>query len=189
MALFRSLSVTDQALGLGLSLSAILLAGAHIFERAGYPPCELCLDQREAHWAAAAVAAAGLVFSRLLKARIAAVAAVGALAVVYAVSVGLAAYHTGVEFRFWPGPATCTAAAPIEVNPDGLGGAFERGPTGPSCADAMWRFIGVSMAGYNLLFSLAMMAFCLYAALRESRAARAARLGDRVAPQTGSPAP
>ncbi len=160
---------------IGAAASALLLAGAHIFERLGYPPCELCLDQREAHWTALSVAVAGIAAAYLAKARLAAAATVGALALVYALSAGLAFYHTGVEFGFWPGPASCGAAGEIIRDGGGLGAALGEKPSGPSCGDAAWRFLGVSMAGYNLLASAALFLIALAAALGAARAARQAR--------------
>lgn len=172
-----SLSVTERVLAISLVASAALLAGAHFFERVvGLVPCVLCLDQREAHWAALAVALAGLVSARVMKAEAAAAAAVGASALVYAVSAGLAFYHTGVEYEFWPGPALCAAGGgdgPIDV--DSLTAALEGPVEAPACDDVQWAFLGVSMAGYNLLASAGLFALTLGAALAETRAAQRAR--------------
>lgn len=164
-----SIGAPERALGLGVVVSAALLAGAHTFEAFGYAPCQLCLDQREAHWTALGIGVAGLIAARILKASRAATAAVGALALVYAVSAGLAFYHAGVEWRFWPGPATCAAGGDFQLGDGGLGAALEKGPSGPSCVDAAWRLFDVSMAGYNMLISAALFAICLAAAVFASR--------------------
>jgi len=155
--------------------SAVLLGGAHLFERVGgYPPCELCLDQREAHWTALAIALAGLGATLAINARRAAAAAVGACALVFLISAGLAFFHTGVEFKFWPGPASCAGGGGAGVTDAGsLAGALNAGASGPSCADAPWRLFGISMAGYNLLFSAALFAICLIAAIDATRRAQA----------------
>ena len=166
---FSSVGAPERALGIGVLVSAGLLAGAHIFEAFGYAPCQLCLDQREAHWTALGIGVAGLVAARLVKAVRAATAAVGALALVYAVSAGLAFYHAGVEWRFWPGPATCTGGGDFQLGEGGLGAALDKGPTGPSCVDAAWRLFDISMAGYNMLISAALFALCLAAAIFASR--------------------
>ena len=82
-ALFRRLSLAERALGLSFAASAAMLAGAHLFEKVGgLVPCILCLNQREAHWTALAVAAAGLLASRLFRSKLGAAAAVGAAALV-----------------------------------------------------------------------------------------------------------
>ncbi len=153
----------------------MLLAGAHLFERVGgLVPCILCLDQREAHWTALGVAFAGLMVARLLNSRLGAAAAVGAAALVYAVSAGLAFYHTGVEYKFWPGPAIC-APSTGDVDIGSITSALTQKSDAPSCEDVQWRFLGVSMAGYNLLISAGLFAFTLAAAIAETRRARQTR--------------
>lgn len=171
-------SFTERALGLALLMSGALLAGAHLFERVGgLLPCVLCLDQREAHWTALAVAGAGLVLARLFKSKLAAASAVGAAALVYLVSAGLAFFHVGVEYGYWPGPAICAAGGPVDLND--VSASLDQPSAGPGCEDVQWRFLGVSMAGYNLLVSAGLFALTLFAALQESRAARRLRQGGR----------
>jgi disulfide bond formation protein DsbB len=38
---------------------------------------------------------------------------------------------------------------------------------GPSCEDAAWRFLGLSMAGWNALVSLGLAAMSALSAMRE----------------------
>jgi disulfide bond formation protein DsbB len=167
----EQLSFTERALGLAMIASALLLAGAHLFERVGgLIPCVLCLDQREAHWTGLAVAAAGLILARLFKSKLAAASAVGAAALVYSVSAGLAFFHVGVEYGYWPGPAICAGGGAADLG-DVLA-SLDRPATGPSCEDVQWRFLGVSMAGYNLLVSAGLFALTLFAAIQESRSAK-----------------
>jgi len=165
----------DRALAASAASSMALLAGAMLFERLGYAPCELCLDQRQAHWTALVIAIAALFLSIAARARRAAAAGAGALALVYLISAGLAGYHAGVENGFWPGPASCSGggrAGPIVA--ESLAGALQ-GPAGPSCSEAAWRFLGVSMAGYNMLASMALFALTALAALGAWRTARLER--------------
>ncbi|WDI32820.1 disulfide bond formation protein B [Hyphococcus flavus] len=169
-------SFTERALGFSFIASAALLAGAHLFERVGgLIPCILCLDQREAHWTALAVAGAGLALARIFKSKLAAASAVGAAALVYAVSAGLAFFHIGVEYGYWPGPALCAAGGTVDLTD--VAASLNQPSTGPSCEDVQWRFLGVSMAGYNLLVSAGLFALTLFAALQESRSARRFRRG------------
>ena len=169
-------SLTERALGTALVVSAALLAGAHLFEiLGGLVPCILCLDQREAHWTGAAVAIAGLIGARLFKSKLGAAAAVGAAALVYAVSAGLAFYHTGVEYGYWPGPAICSGGGIGDIDLGTLAASLDQSADAPSCEDVQWRFLGVSMAGYNLLASAGLFAFTLVAAMAELRAVRRSR--------------
>lgn len=153
------LSRPSHVLALCLIVSAALIVGAHLFERiGGLPPCPLCLDQRETHWTAMAVAVLGLAAMRFTSIAHIGAAALGALALVYGFSAALAAFHAGVEWRFWPGPATCGGVSEGGVNAADLLGALDKAPGPVSCADASWRLLGVSMAGYNALLSAALFA-------------------------------
>ncbi|WP_425410542.1 disulfide bond formation protein B [Hyphococcus sp.] len=171
------LSFTERALAIAFVTSGALIAGAHLFEKVGgLAPCVLCLDQREAHWTALAVAAAGLILARLFNSQLAAASAVGAAALVYSVSVGLAFFHVGVEYGYWPGPAICAGGG--AANLSDIVASLDQPASGPSCEDVQWRFFGVSMAGYNMLISAGLFGLTIFAALQESRAARRIRQGD-----------
>ena len=98
------------------------------------------------------------------------------LALVFAVSAMFAFYHVGVEQKWFAGPAACTA---------GSGGAttleeMKRqilGTAAVLCDRVQWSLFGVSLAGLNLLASLAMLAVCAAAFVsgrRRNAAARAA---------------
>ena len=147
---------TDRWLAVMLALSIVLLIAVHAFERfGGYPPCELCLHQREAWWAAATVSTLGLLATRLSPST--AWMACGLLALICAVGTVLAAYHAGVEWKWWPGPAACTGHSTHAVTGADVAAAL----TGATkvhlvrCDDAAVRWFGVSMAGWNALISLA----------------------------------
>ncbi|OFX02653.1 MAG: hypothetical protein A3E78_08005 [Alphaproteobacteria bacterium RIFCSPHIGHO2_12_FULL_63_12] len=173
--------LVDQALIIAALSSASLLIGAHLFEHfGGLAPCALCLDQREAHWTGLAMSMAGVIVGAALKWRRAAIATAGACALVYLFSAGLAFYHAGVENHFWPGPVTCSGGGPVDLGEGSLTDLLNEKPTGPSCSEAAWRFLGVSMAGYNLLVSAGLFAVCLGAALLAARDAR--RQSRRNAP-------
>ena len=156
-AFLTPFAVPRRALIVCLAVSAALLAGAHAFERlGGMAPCLLCLDQREAHWAALGVGAVLLGLAQAGAGRLVA-AGLGALVLVYLFSAGLAGYHAGVEWGFWPGPAACAAADGDAVTTAGILASIEATEAvGPSCSEAAWRMLGVSMAGYNALASLAL---------------------------------
>ena len=74
-------------------------------------------------------------------------ALVTALAVALSGAIGV--YHAGIEWGFWPGPAACTGTGlPPGASPAELSFSIVR------CDEAAWRFLGVSLAGYNALISL-----------------------------------
>ncbi|MFD2814422.1 disulfide bond formation protein B [Paracoccus aerius] len=81
--------------------SAALLIAALGFQAVGYAPCELCILQRWPHVAAIAVAL--LVW---WTGRVRALAVLGMIAA--GIAMGLAIYHTGVEWKLWAGPSHCS---------------------------------------------------------------------------------
>lgn len=168
-----------QAMIIAALASASLLIGAHLFERVGgLAPCALCLDQREAHWTGLALALVGIVVGSVMKWRRAAIATAGACALVYLFSAGLAFYHAGVENHFWPGPVTCSGGGPVDLGDTSLLDVLKQKPAQPSCSEAAWRFLGVSMAGYNLLVSAGLFALCLAAASLSARDLRRRALSE-----------
>lgn len=149
-------------------VSAAMLATAHAFETfGGYAPCMLCLRQREVYWA---ILTAGLGFMVLVRMpagqRWRALTCL-ILAAGFAYSFGLATYHAGAEWKFWPGPQTCSggsgrvSTADMQAFLDGA--KFKP----PSCETAALRLFGISMAGYNALISLGLTGLSLVAAWRE----------------------
>jgi disulfide bond formation protein DsbB len=141
-------------------------------------PCLLCLDQREAHWAAIAAGGIALVVVTLGKKSTRVVAAsLGALAILYGFSSALAGYHAGVEWGFWPGPDTCSASGEDLAAGSDLLASLDKPAAGPSCSDAAWRMAGISMAGYNALISLGLCAFALFSCRRAAQTLKEDRVG------------
>jgi len=138
-----------------LLLSGGLLCGAWFFQYAlGYPPCNMCYWQRHAHKGVLGVAALWLILRKLgIEA-----AEILRWAVVLAllISFGFAAWHVGVELGFLEAPKTC-AAGPgltLEVDPNDPLAILDKPIKPPACSDALWHFLGISMAGWNALASL-----------------------------------
>jgi disulfide bond formation protein DsbB len=156
------------ALAVGL-IALATLAGAWFFQLVlDIRPCPLCLEQRYAYYLAiplavlVAIAAArdaprGLVVTGLV------VLALAALA-----NAVLGGYHAGVEWTFWQGPTDCSG--PV-VDLGKAGSLLERLDTVKviRCDEVQWRFLGLSLAGYNVLISLAMAAIALWGAGKTAR--------------------
>ena len=146
-------------------ISAAMLATAHAFQSfGGYQPCTLCLRQREVYWAAIA---AGLIgFGLGLTGRRHERTAALILGALFTVGAGVAAYHAGAEWKWWPGPTACSGAGgsiSAHAMADLFKGARIRGP---ACDEAAWRLLGISMAGYNAAISLALAVISLVVAFR-----------------------
>jgi disulfide bond formation protein DsbB len=159
----RSTSISAAAFTIA-AIAAATIAGAWYFQYViGLVPCPLCLEQRVPYYVAIPLALflgffarnfGRSKFARLLLLAIAAILAYGA---------GMGVYHAGVEWKWWPGPATCSGA-------NLLGGgsllsqmqALRVVP----CDEAQWRFLWLSLAGYNALIAGALALFALLVALR-----------------------
>ena len=91
------------------------------------------------------------------------------LALVFLYGAGWAIYHAGAEWKFWPGPQSCSGTA-AHVNPADLEALLKglKRSAPPACDKAAWVFLGLSMAGWNALVSLGLAALSAAAALRKA---------------------
>lgn len=136
-----------------------MLAFAHAFEHFGrYLPCPLCLRQREVYWAAIVVAAAGLIALKLWASDRLIITLNILLCLVFITGAVIAGYHAGVEWKMWPGPADCSSGIGGGLPPSLSDMNLDKKFSTVSCSDAAWRMLGISMAGYNTLISLALAA-------------------------------
>jgi disulfide bond formation protein DsbB len=150
-------------------IAAMTLAGAWFFQLAlDIRPCPLCLEQRYAYYLAIPLGA----LIALAAARDAPRALLYAgLAILAAAALGnawLGAYHAGVEWGLWQGPTDCTG--PVG-NLGSAGNLLERLDTVKviRCDEVQWRFLGLSLAGYNFLISLLMAAIAAWGIARSAR--------------------
>ncbi len=150
-------------------IAAATLAGAWFFQLVlDIRPCPLCLEQRYAYYLAVPLGALIAVAAARDAPR--AVLYVG-LAILAAAALGnawLGAYHAGVEWGFWKGPTDCTG--PVG-NLGSAGNLLERLDSVKviRCDEAQWRFLGLSLAGYNFLISLLMAAIAGWGIARSAR--------------------
>lgn len=147
--------------GMALLLATGVIATAFAFEYiGGYVPCPLCEMQRYAYYAGIPLLFLGMAFSSE-KPRLAALLFV-LVALAFLANAGLAAYHAGVEWKFWPGPDTCAASAALPASAGDLLADMEARVV--RCDEATWRLFGLSFAGWNVLISLILMALSFRAA-------------------------
>jgi len=144
------------------ALSAATLAGAWFFQLVlKLPPCPLCLEQRIPYHVVIPLSLL-LAIAALVRAPQKLIA-VGFVVIIVATLCGaaLAVYHAGVEWHFWPGPADCTG--PLNDLKSG-GSLLNQLQTVHvvRCDEAAWRFLGISLAGYNVLISLVLAAVAAY---------------------------
>ena len=164
-------TVTGWWTAFALVLSLAMLGAAHGFERfMGLAPCNLCLKQREVFWAAVVISGLATfwaVFSRSRRGtpRIASFL----LAAVFITGAITAGFHAGGEQGWWALPASCAAGNPLDFDLQSLSaladGTAEIGPI-ISCGDIAWSWLGLSMAGWNFILSVALAIVSLLAAKR-----------------------
>ena len=150
---------------IALLLPAALLAGAFGSEYfGGLVPCEMCWWQREAHMVAVVFAA--LAFAapvRSSPSRTLVLLAAAAIAVSGAIGV----YHAGVEAKIFEGFTQCTATARATNTADLLK-QIVHAPL-VRCDEVQFRFLGISMAGWNAILSLGGAAVILVLTLRGAK--------------------
>ncbi len=135
------------------AFSVLALASALALEHiGGLRPCHLCLEERIPYYIAAPLAVAAFFLARQMPAATRALLAVITLAFVY--NAGLGVYHCGVEWRWWPGPDSCTGLGTIASNPQDLMKSLAKGGgVVVRCDEAPLRILGLSLAAYGALLS------------------------------------
>ena len=142
-----------QRLGLTIAgcISTSLLCGALLFQYVGgLAPCSLCIWQRWPHLAVIFLAFIGLrgIMPRCM---------LWLIFIAGGISVGLGGYHAGIEYGFWVGPAGCTANLTLDEDIKTLTQQLLITPL-VRCDEVPWSLFGLSMAGWNALISLDIIA-------------------------------
>ncbi len=126
---------------LALAVPAGLLGGAYIGQYVfGLYPCEMCWWQRWPHFAALGLAVLAFIapVPRLWT-------GLAALAVIASGLIG--GFHAGVEYGWWEGITGCATLGAVDVM-DPAAAPLIR------CDVAPWDLFGISLAGWNFLFSV-----------------------------------
>lgn len=148
---------------IALIVPAALLAGAYGFQYlGGLPPCEMCWWQRWAHMAALVPALGAMLIADRPIGRWLIVLA--GLAIAASGVIGV--YHAGVEQHWWQGITACTAqpisGTAAEILADVMATPLVR------CDAIPWSLFGISMAGWNAIFSLGAAGTVLWLAIRKN---------------------
>jgi len=139
-----------QTMQMVFAITLAVIIGAWLFEFAGYLPCELCLKQRWAYYAVVPLSALfAIAKPQWMRQALIIVGLIMLASCIFGI------YHSGVEWKFWAGPTTCTG-----------GGAFtsklpDLDAPVVMCDKPAIRILGLSLAGYNALISgfVAFLAF------------------------------
>jgi disulfide bond formation protein DsbB len=127
------------------------------------PPCPICLEERKAYYVSVPLAVLLMLGASHGASRKVLLLGFLVIAAVMLWNTGLAAYHAGIEWKFWPGPQDCSG--PI----DKFGSAADLMKQLQSislvrCDQAAWRFLGISLAGWDVLVSLGLACAALWGA-------------------------
>ena len=141
------------------SACALVLGGAYLSQYGfGLHPCHLCLLQRYPYMAVIGLAVLGhLLHRRQPK------LAIGLMLLISLTllgEAGLAGYHAGVEWKLFPGPSGCTVSGSLGGSAEDILAAIKNAPL-VSCSEPAFTFLGLSMAGWNMLAALAIFGVSL----------------------------
>lgn len=150
-------------------VAAATLAGAWFFQLVlDIRPCPLCLEQRYAYYIAVPLALVVAFVASRGAPRHVVLAGFALLLVAALANAWLGGYHAGVEWKFWQGPTDCSG--PV-VDLGRAGNLLERLDTVKviRCDEVQWRFLGLSLAGYNVLISMLMALIALWGIVAAKR--------------------
>jgi disulfide bond formation protein DsbB len=153
------------AAGIVAVVGALTICGFYFFQYVMHlPPCPLCLEQRTPYYLSVPLAALLLLGANHGASRKVLIAGFAVITAFMLWNSGLGVYHAGVEWKWWLGPNDCSgpinrfgAASDVLKRLDNL--VLVR------CDEVQWRFLGLSLAGWNVLVSLGLAAVAAWGAL------------------------
>jgi disulfide bond formation protein DsbB len=137
-------------------LSLATLGGAWFFEYVlKLAPCPLCLMQRIPYHVIIPLSLLLAIAALVRAPRNLLLVGFAAIAIAAACNIVLGIYHAGVEWHWWAGPADCSGPL-TDLRTGGSLLDQLHAVHVVRCDEAAWRFLGLSLAGYNVLISLAL---------------------------------
>ena len=142
-----------------IAIASFIVVGSAISSEifGGLAPCVLCLYQRIPYAITIALGLAGFAAPRLL------VPLMLLAALAFLTGGGIAVFHVGVEEAWWTGTEACVGTQDKAASIDELRAQIMATPV-IRCNDIQWSLFGISMAGYNVLTSLALAIYALLVA-------------------------
>jgi disulfide bond formation protein DsbB len=137
-----------------LLIALASIAGALTFEFKGYVPCELCLRERIPYYVTIPIAGLAVFFAaRGPKTSLHAMLVT--LVLIFAVSAVLGAYHSGVEWGFWPGPQDCSGTLSRAATASDFLAQLESVKV-TRCDVPALKILSLSLAAWNVMISAAL---------------------------------
>jgi disulfide bond formation protein DsbB len=138
-------------------ISTATLAGAWFFEYVlKLAPCPLCLEQRIPYHIIIPLSLLLAIAALVHAPRKLVLVGFAAIVIAAACNIVLGTYHAGVEWHWWAGPADCSGPL-TDLRTGGSLLDQLHAVHVVRCDEAAWRFLGLSLAGYNVLISIALV--------------------------------
>lgn len=147
-----SIAFRRTAVAVIVLVASLVALAAALIAQYGFDlqPCVLCIYQRWPYAVAALLALVSLVVPLAGRAPL----LLGAAAALV-VGAGIAGYHVGVEQHWWAGTAACTGTSGTPQSLAELRAQVLAAPI-VRCDEVAFSLFGISMAGYNLIYALAL---------------------------------
>ena len=132
-------------------VSVCVVIFVHYLEYIGFTPCQLCIYQRWPWYLIIFLSLISIFYYKKVYPY--------NKFIIFMIFVGSAAYagwHAGIEWAFWEGPTTCETGTNKIESHDNLLENIQNIQSFVSCSEAGFRFLGISLAGYNFISSLIM---------------------------------
>jgi disulfide bond formation protein DsbB len=126
-------------------------------------PCPLCLEQRISYYVCVPLAALLWLGAGHGASRKVLTAGFVVIAAVMLWNTGLSAYHAGIEWKFWQGPIDCSGPIDKFGSVRDMMSQLQRISL-VRCDEVAWSFLGISLAGYDVLVSLGLAAVAAWGA-------------------------
>jgi len=126
-------------------------------------PCPLCLEQRIAFYISVPLACLLLLGANHGASRKVLLLGFLVIAGVMLWNAGLSVFHAGVEWKLWQGPTDCSGPIDKFGSVGNMLNQLQRISL-VRCDEASWRFLGISLAGYDVPLSLGLAAVAAWGA-------------------------
>ncbi len=143
---------------------ALAVLGAWFFQYGlGFQPCPLCYEQRYPYYFGVPLALLLILGESAGSRRRVLLGGLLALTGLMLWNAVLGGYHAGIEWKWWAGPPDCSGSF---QNPGRDLIKNLQSIRVVRCDEAAWRFLGLSLAGYNALIAIALAAVAAWGFVR-----------------------
>lgn len=136
------------------AVSAVTIAGAWTYEWLGSPPCELCVKERIPYYAAFALAPLAAFAAQAGRAGLAR-SAFALMALLFLADAALSIYHSGVEWKLFPGPSDCSGALSTAGSMDDFMKQLKSVKV-VRCDEPAVYALGLTLANWNVVITAAL---------------------------------